>query len=120
MTLASPLLVALGSGLYLGVMLGPGPRDGVMSAMYRRGVPIWQARLIIEAVPFIIGAILGGRVGWGTGLLAGGHRPRGEPVDEAVHLAHSALALDRRLQRPGGSGRGVHRTDRRRPGFPSH
>ena len=66
MTLASPLLVALGSGLYLGTMLGPGPRDGVMTAMYRRGIPIWLARLIIEAVPFIIGAILGGRVGWGT------------------------------------------------------
>ena len=66
MTLASPLLVALGSGLYLGVRLGPGPRDGVMTAMYRRGIPIWQGRLIIEAVPFVIGAILGGRVGWGT------------------------------------------------------
>ena len=66
MTLASPLLVALGSGLYLGVMLGPGPRDGVMTAMYRRGMPIWLARFIVEAVPFIAGAILGGKVGWGT------------------------------------------------------
>jgi len=66
LTLASPLLVALGSGLYLGVMLGPGPRDGVMTAMHRRGVPIWLARFIIEAVPFTIGAILGGTVGWGT------------------------------------------------------
>ena len=66
LTLVSPLLVALGSGLYLGVMLGPGPRDGVMTALYRRGVPIWLARLIIEAVPFTIGAILGGTVGWGT------------------------------------------------------
>ena len=66
LTLTSPLLVALGSGLYLGVMLGPGPRDGVMTAMHRRGVPIWLARFIIEAVPFTIGAILGGTVGWGT------------------------------------------------------
>ena len=66
LTLVSPLLVALGSGLYLGAMLGPGPRDGVMTALYRRGVPIWLARLIIEAVPFTIGAILGGTVGWGT------------------------------------------------------
>ena len=66
MTMSSPLLVALGSGLYLGVMLGPGPRDGVMTAMHRRGIPIWLGRLIIEAVPFVIGAILGGKVGWGT------------------------------------------------------
>ncbi|MDE0666145.1 MAG: hypothetical protein OXH67_11190 [Acidimicrobiaceae bacterium] len=66
LTLVSPWLVALGSGLYLGVMLGPGPRDGVMTALHRRGVPIWLARFIIEAVPFTIGAILGGTVGWGT------------------------------------------------------
>ena len=66
LTLVSPLLVALGSGLYLGVMLGPGPRDGVMTALYRRGVPIWLGRLIVEAVPFTVGALLGGTVGWGT------------------------------------------------------
>lgn len=66
LTLASPLLVALGSGLYLGVKLGPGPRDGVMTAMHRRSIPIWLARFIIEAVPFTIGAILGGTVGWGA------------------------------------------------------
>ena len=66
LTLVSPLLVALGSGLYLGAMLGPGPRDGVMTALYRRGMPIWLGRLIVEAVPFTIGAVLGGTVGWGT------------------------------------------------------
>lgn len=66
MTLAAPLLVALGSGLYLGVRLGPGPRDGVMTALDRLGVSIWKARLGIEVVPFVIGVILGGTVGWGT------------------------------------------------------
>lgn len=66
MTLAAPLLVALGSGLYLGVRLGPGPRDGVMTALDRLGVSIWKARLGIEVVPFVIGVVLGGTVGWGT------------------------------------------------------
>ncbi len=66
MTLAAPLLVALGSGLYLGVRLGPGPRDGVMTALDRLGVSIWKARLGIEVVPFVIGVALGGTVGWGT------------------------------------------------------
>ena len=120
MTLASPLLVALGSGLYLGVMLGPGPRDGVMSAMYRRGIPIWQARLIIEAVPFIIGAILGGRVGWGTVYWL-------VVIGPAVNLSMKLFTWPTVPSRwidvfnaPGASGRGVHRTDRRRPGFPSH
>ena len=66
LTLAGPLMVALGTGLYLGVRLGPGPRDGVMTAMNRRGVPLWLARFIIEAIPLLIGALLGGKVGWGT------------------------------------------------------
>ena len=120
MTLASPLLVALGSGLYLGVMLGPGPRDGVISAMHRRGVPIWQARLIIEAVPFIIGAILGGRVGWGTVYWL-------VVIGPAVNLSMKLFTWPTVPSRwidvfnaLGASGRGVHRTDRRRPGFPSH
>ena len=120
MTLASPLLVALGSGLYLGVMLGPGPRDGVMSARYRRGIPIWQARLIIEAVPFIIGAILGGRVGWGTVYWL-------VVIGPAVNLSMKLFTWPTVPSRwidvfnaLGASGQGVHRTDRRRPGFPGH
>jgi len=63
---ASPLLVALGSGLYLGVRLGPGPRDGLMTGLQKRGVAIWKARFGIEAVPFTIGLILGGTAGLGT------------------------------------------------------
>lgn len=62
----SPLVVALGSGLYLGVRLGPGPRDGLMTGLHKRGVPIWRARFGIEAVPFTIGVILGGTAGLGT------------------------------------------------------
>ena len=119
LTLISPWLVALGSGLYLGVRLGPGPRDGVMTALHRRGVPIWLARFIIEAVPFTIGAILGGTVGWGTvyWLLV---------IGPAVNLGMKFFAwpmvpsrwidmfnaLDAR-------GHTVSRTNRRRPGPPS-
>ena len=120
MTLASPLLVALGSGLYLGVMLGPGPRDGVMTAMHRRGVPIWLARLTIEAVPFVIGAILGGKVGWGTVYWL-------VVIGPAVNLSMKLFTWPTVPSRwidvfnaLGASGRGVHRADRRRPGFPSH
>lgn len=119
LTLASPLLVALGSGLYLGVMLGPGPRDGVMTAMHRRGVPIWLGRFIIEAVPFTIGAILGGTVGWGTVYWLA-------VIGPAVNLSMKFFAwpvvpsrwidvfnaLD--------VTRGVARPSRRRPSSPSH
>ena len=65
-TLAGPLVVAVGTGLYLGVRLGPGPRDGLMTALARRGVDLWKARTAIEALAFTSGFLLGGTVGWGT------------------------------------------------------
>lgn len=65
-TLAGPVVIAVGSGLYLGVHLGPGPRDGLMTALGRRGVTIWKARFGIEAVALGAGVVLGGTVGWGT------------------------------------------------------
>jgi len=66
LTLAGPLVVAVGSGIYLGVRLGPGPRDGLMTALGRRGVTIWKARLLVEALALGAGLVLGGSVGWGT------------------------------------------------------
>lgn len=66
LTLAGPLVIAVGSGLYLGVRLGPGPRDGLMTALARRGVTVWKARFSVEALAFGIGVILGGTIGWGT------------------------------------------------------
>ena len=120
MTLSGPLLVALGSGLYLGVMLGPGPRDGVMTAMYRRGIPVWLSRLIIEAVPFIIGAILGGKVGWGTVYWL-------VVIGPAVNLAMKFFSWPVVPSRwidvfnaLGLHGHDVPSRTRRRPGFPSH
>ncbi len=66
LTLLGPLVVAVGSGLYLGVRLGPGTRDGLMTALERRGVTLWKARLGIEAAALLSGVFLGGTVGWGT------------------------------------------------------
>lgn len=66
LTFTGPLVVALGSGLYLGVRLGPGPRDGLMTALGRRGITIWKARFGIEATALVAGLLLGGTVGWGT------------------------------------------------------
>jgi len=66
LTLVGPLVTAIGSGLYLGVRLGPGPRDGLMTALGRRGITIWKARFGIEAAALLGGLALGGTVGWGT------------------------------------------------------
>ncbi len=66
LTIAGPILVALGSGLYLGVHLGPGPRDGLMTGLHDRGASIRTSRFAIEAAAFTAGVVLGGTVGWGT------------------------------------------------------
>lgn len=60
------LLSAFGTGLYLTQNLGPGPRDGIMMALGRRGVPIWIARSSMEATVLIGGMVLGGTAGIGT------------------------------------------------------
>ncbi len=68
---AAPALIGLGSGLYIGAGLGPGPRDGIMTAIERRGVPLWLARTVIELTALLVGALLGGDVGFGTVWMAG-------------------------------------------------
>lgn len=65
-TLFGPIVVALGSGFYIGSRLGPGPRDGLMTALDRRGIAIWKARTLVEGSALVVGLILGGTIGWGT------------------------------------------------------
>jgi len=60
-------LVGLGSGLYIGAALGPGPRDGLMTGLHRRtGRPIALIRGAIEVSALAVGFVLGGTVGLGT------------------------------------------------------
>lgn len=66
MMLSGVVVVAIGSGLYIGSGLGPGPRDGLMTGLARRGVPLRVARTGIEITVLIVGWLLGGQVGVGT------------------------------------------------------
>jgi uncharacterized protein len=60
-------MVGLGSGLYLGASLGPGPRDGLMTGLHARtGLPIAPVRGGIEVTALVAGALLGGTFGVGT------------------------------------------------------
>ncbi len=62
----APALLGLASGLYIGAGLGPGPRDGLMTALERRGLPVWAARTAIEVSALTLGWFMGGDVGVGT------------------------------------------------------
>lgn len=60
-------LVGIGSGFYLTARLGPGPRDGLMTALHRRtGRSLRLLRTLIEGTALVAGAVLGGTVGLGT------------------------------------------------------
>lgn len=67
---AAPVLLGFGSSLYLGAGVGPGPRDGIMTALNRRGVETWMARTAIELTALAIGFVLGGTAGLGTAWMA--------------------------------------------------
>jgi uncharacterized membrane protein YczE len=66
--LAAEIVVnAVGTGLYVGAGLGPGPRDGLMTALHHRtgrSLRLW--RTVIESLALITGFLLGGVVGVGT------------------------------------------------------
>ena len=66
----APAVIGLGSGLYIGAGLGPGPRDGLMVWLERRGLRIWQARAAVEFTALATGYLLGGNAGLGTVWMA--------------------------------------------------
>ncbi|MFI5486580.1 YitT family protein [Micromonospora echinaurantiaca] len=67
---AGILLNGLATALYLGASLGPGPRDGLMTGLAARGLPIGRVRTAIELGVLALGWALGGTVGPGTLLFA--------------------------------------------------
>jgi uncharacterized membrane protein YczE len=69
------VIVAIGSGFYIGAGLGPGPRDGLMTGLARRGIPIAWNRAGIEITALVAGWVLGGTVGVGTVVFAFGMGP---------------------------------------------
>jgi uncharacterized membrane protein YczE len=71
MMLAGVLTIGIGSGLYLGADLGPGPRDGLMTGLHHRfGWSIRSARTLIELSVLVAGYLLGGTIGIGTVVFA--------------------------------------------------
>jgi len=64
-------MIGVATGLYITCGLGPGPRDGLMTAIHQRsGIRVGRVRLGIEVTVVVLGALLGGKVGLGTLLFA--------------------------------------------------
>lgn len=100
MMLGAVLVNGIGTGLYIGAGLGPGPRDGLMTGLAARGHSIFAVRTGIEVVVLAGGWLLGGTVGIGTVAYALGIGP----------LAHVLLPLLSVRDRPavGLAGRSAH------------
>jgi uncharacterized membrane protein YczE len=64
------VLNGVATGAYIGAGLGPGPRDGLMTAWSARGHSIRVVRTTIEVSALAAGWALGGTVGVGTVLYA--------------------------------------------------
>lgn len=64
-----------GSGFYIGARLGSGPRDGLMTGLGRRGLPVGRVRIGIEVAALLVGVLLGGTAGIGTVAFAFGVGP---------------------------------------------
>lgn len=70
------LLNGAATALYVGVALGPGPRDGLMTGLSARtGLPVGPVRAAIEVSVVAGGWALGGTVGVGTLVYALGIGP---------------------------------------------
>ncbi len=75
MMLGGVVVIAVGSGFYIGAGLGPGPRDGLMTGLAKRGWSIRVARTGIEIAVLLVGVALGGAIGLGTAVFALGIGP---------------------------------------------
>ncbi|MEI7756088.1 MAG: hypothetical protein WCJ08_01515 [bacterium] len=66
MMLGGIVVTGIGSGFYIGAGLGPGPRDGLMVGLAKRGINIGRARTGVEIAVLLVGVALGGSIGIGT------------------------------------------------------
>ncbi len=71
LAVAGVLLNGLATASYIGVRLGPGPRDGLMTGLVERtGASVRRVRTGLEVVVVALGWLLGGTVGVATLLYA--------------------------------------------------
>ena len=71
LVVAGVVLNAVATAAYIGVRLGPGPRDGLMTGLVRRtGGSVRVVRTAIEVAVVLLGVVLGGTLGPATVVYA--------------------------------------------------
>lgn len=81
LVVAGVVLNAVATAAYIGVRLGPGPRDGLMTGLVRRtGGSVRLVRTGIEVVVVVVGVLLGGTLGPATVVYALAIGPLVQPL----------------------------------------
>ena len=87
------VIIAMGSGLYIGAELGSGPRDGLMIGLNQRfGISVRLARTTVEVIVMVIGIVLGGHIGLSTFVFALGIGPMVQVTLQIFRMSPSAIA----------------------------
>lgn len=66
MLLAGIATLSFGVGAYVTSDHGVGPSDMIFVGLSERGIPLWAARLVVDALAVLGGWLLGGPIGLGT------------------------------------------------------
>jgi uncharacterized membrane protein YczE len=93
---AAILVGGFATGCYIGAGLGPGPRDGLTTALAARGHSIRLVRTVIELTVLAFGWSLGGTVGVGTLAYAVLIGPLSHVFIPMLTIARPAGTADRR------------------------
>ena len=101
--LVATALLGVGGALYIGAGFGAGPRDSLMVACHRHGLPVGVSRIGIEVLVVIVGWLLGGPVGVGTVAMAFALGPVTQLAFRVLHQRPDAgLPAPRRPPEGGG------------------
>ena len=89
------VIIAIGSGFYIGAGLGPGPRDGLMTGLAKqtiagRSISVRAGRTFVEIVVLLIGIALGGAIGIGTAVFTFGIGPLVQNFLPRLEMANAA------------------------------
>lgn len=98
---AGVTLNGFATGCYIAAELGPGPRDGLMVGLARRGHSLRLVRTGIEVSVVAAGWLLGGDVGAGTLLYALAIGPIAQLVLHRLGFGRRPDAAARRVAEPG-------------------